>query len=138
MLHFPLFGESAPEAALAPAAYLRLRRQAAGLSIHDAAARIATGPEELRRMIGLLRRLETPGRTALFRGTIENLRAAFPLDAAVYWQLAEDPLDRHPRVCLGCGCTAHDACSADDGTSCTWSTPLRCSRCAAPAADVAA
>lgn len=114
---------------LTPSDYLRLRRIAAGLSIADAARRLVESPADRPRAEGFLRRLETPGRTALYRSTILHLLQAFPFDPDVYWQLAEEPPHRQPRICRGCGCSAHDRCSDAEGVACRWIAQDRCSAC---------
>ncbi|UYY78431.1 hypothetical protein [Sphingomonas sp. R1] len=114
---------------LTPSDYLRLRRTAAGLSIAEAATRLIDSRADQRRAEEFLRRLETPGRTALYRSTIAHLLHAFPFDPAVYWQLAEEPQQRHPRICHGCGCSAHDRCADADGGCCRWVEQDRCSAC---------
>ncbi|MCD2324972.1 helix-turn-helix domain-containing protein [Sphingomonas sp. IC-56] len=114
MLHFPFYEETLETDALAPSAYLRLRRESAGLSVREAAARLAPTNNNLDRAMSLIQRLETPGRKALFRSTIGDLARAFPLDPAVYWQLADEPAERHPRICRSCGCSQQDACVCED------------------------
>jgi hypothetical protein len=114
---------------LTPSGYLRLRRLAAGLSMAEAARQLIDTPADQRRAEEFLRRLETPGRTALYRSTIAHLLRAFPFDPAVYWQLAEEPIHRHPRICIGCGCTTHDRCTNSEGGACRWIEQDRCSAC---------
>ena len=134
-MHMPLFAEMAEPEALAPSTYLLLRRRTAGLTAHEAAAKLAPTNANVDRAASLIRHLETPGRKALFRSTIDDLQRAFSFDPSVYWQLADEHVDHHPRVCRTCGCSQDDACASADGhTACSWSTPLSCSRCApAPA-----
>lgn len=114
---------------ITPSDYLRLRRVAARLSIAEAADRLIDSRADHRRAVAFLRRLETPGRTALYRSTIAHLLQAFPFDPDVYWQLAEGPLQRHPRICRGCGCSAHDRCADGEGGECHWIEQDRCSAC---------
>lgn len=129
MLHFSFIAEAKENAPLAPHAYLRLRREASGLSVKEAAAILAGDSHDVQRVASFIQRLETPGRTALYRSSVDYLRAAYPLDPAVYWQLVDEPPSRHPRVCRGCGCSTHDRCSPGDDTSCAWASPTRCTRC---------
>ena len=114
---------------ITPSDYLRLRRVAARLSIAEAADRLIDSRADHRRAVAFLRRLETPGRTALYRSTIAHLLQAFPFDPDVYWQLAEGLLQRHPRICRGCGCSAHDRCADGEGGECHWIEQDRCSAC---------
>lgn len=122
--------------AMTPALYLRLRREAAGLTVAQAARRMFGGnAEKVDLAASLIRALETPGVRARIDMTLERLVVAFPFDADVYRQLAHDPADRHPRVCGGCGCTQDDACVSGDGHStCGWQSGSRpgaalCTRC---------
>jgi len=124
-----LWGNLVETPRLTPSDYLRLRRVAAGLSVADAARRLIESPADQRRAEEFLRRLETPGRTALYRSTIAHLLQAFPFDPDAYWQLAEEPRHRHPRICHGCGCSAHDRCSDAEGGACHWVEQDRCSAC---------
>lgn len=122
---------------MTPSRYLRLRRRAAGITIRQAAARMfGSDAARVDIAISLITALETPGVRARIDLTLDRLRIAFPFDPDVYRQLAHDPADRHPRVCLGCGCTRDDACvSADGHTTCGWHDTSRpgaaiCTRCA--------
>jgi hypothetical protein len=131
MLHSALFPDLPEAGPVTPWVYLRLRRRAAGLTICDAARRLAPTSADIERVEALLRRLETPGRRALYRSTIESLGTAFALDPSVYWQLVEEAPDRHPRICRDCGCSEHDACTSADGHStCGWVNAFHCTRCA--------
>lgn len=129
---------------LTPAAYLRLRREFAGISRQHVAAQLAlvlaprTDDTDARAArafgsrddaLALVDQLETPGARARHREAIEVLQAIFPLDPDVYFQLADTPAHRHPRVCRGCGCSTYDTCNGHDGV-CTWATPSQCTRCA--------
>jgi hypothetical protein len=92
---------------LTAADYLRLRREAAGITIEQAAARIA--PRDMVDIAErLLRDLARPGTVARFTHTLLRISYAFPFDLGVYRLLAEQPADRHPSVCRGCGATAAD------------------------------
>lgn len=135
---------AAPVVPLTPAAYLRLRRETAGLSIAAVAGAVAKRhrtesprlPLDL--TTALIASLESPGTKARHRETLDALRAVFAFDPDVYRQLADEPADRHPRVCRGCGCSRWDACD-EDGQGCAWATSTACTRClAADAADAAA
>jgi rubrerythrin len=105
---------------LRASAYLRLRREAAGLSIMDVAGRLARNAGEVAAALDTVHALEAPTSRARYRETLERLRAIFPLDADVYHQLATEPASLHPLVCRRCGSSAWDdenacpACSGDD------------------------
>lgn len=115
-------------APLPAATYIRLRREAAGLSIEDVARRICGHPRDLATATDLVRMLEQPGNVARSNDTLDRLQAAFPFDPAVYRQLATEPADRHPRVCVGCGCSQWDS---DDAHTIpfAWAGPHACVRC---------
>lgn len=111
---------------LTPAAYLRLRRESAGMSISAVALMIAPNRRDIAPARDLVRMLEIPGNTARHHDTLDRLQAAFPFDPSVYRQLAEDPADRHPRVCRGCGCSEYDR-GAEGAWD--WATNAACTRC---------
>jgi hypothetical protein len=127
---------------LAPEGYLRLRRKDAGLEIRDLAARLTdlrTALVEAGELpagmlteggdvVSILIMLEAPGVRARMRETLDAIAAVMPFDADVYQQLADADPRRHPRVCRGCGTSAHD----HDMTS--WATATSCTRCD-PAGD---
>lgn len=92
---------------LTPADYLRLRREAASVTIEEAATRIA--PRDLVDVAErFLRDLERPGTVAKYTHTLQRISYAFPFNLAVYRQLAEQLADCHPRICRTCGVTASD------------------------------
>jgi len=123
---------AAQVAPLTPAAYLRLRRAAAGVSVSDAARRIA--PNNQADATRLIRQLETDGTAARYVETIHGLRDAYALDVDVYLQLRDAPADVHPRICTGCGCSHWDPCGLpDDGGSCAWTNDTTCTRCSGEA-----
>lgn len=148
-------GKSASASALAPACakvmtpslYLRLRREAAGLSRMQVAQRLNAiqikrvfGDRRPRRLydsvaqaLATVQQLEAPGAYARYRPMIDFLGGIVPLDVDVYHQLRNEPADRHPLVCRGCGCSTHDAC----GNACTITGAL-CSHCATGARKIAA
>jgi hypothetical protein len=114
---------------LTPAGYLRLRRAAIGLTIEQVAARISPTTRG-RTVVGrMLRDLERDEVKVLSIDTLRPLARAIPMDLDVYAQLRDEPVDRHPRVCRGCGCSAYDACVDRDLRPCRWATPDLCSAC---------
>jgi hypothetical protein len=114
---------------LKPAHYLQLRREAASLSIDDVAAALAPRIFDRPAAAGLVRMLETPGFTARYSRTLQRLAKIFPFDPGVYRQLADEPADRHPRVCRSCGCSHWDPNPGDTMGNCLWQTPTMCTRC---------
>ncbi|BCA60219.1 hypothetical protein [Sphingomonas sp. HMP6] len=131
MLHAPIFPAAAAlqPPPLKPDEYLNLRRRAAGLSIVEVARLIAPSPKDHAEAVALVAMLEAPGCRARFPETIEALQRAYPLDLAVYRQLADEPADRHPTVCRSCGCSEWDPCHHEQGT-CGWASTTKCTRCA--------
>ena len=87
---------------VAPWDYIRLRREAAGLSIAQAASRIVRVGEGLAQAVANLRTFEFPNVRVK---NIERfkLERAFPFSAEIYRQLAFLSAEQHPRVCRGCG-----------------------------------
>jgi hypothetical protein len=125
-------------APVTPAAYLALRRRAARLSARQVAERLPTDNAGSALALELVRVLETPGNRARRRETIEAIAAVIPLDVDVYFQLADEPAERHPTVCRGCGCSAHDVCHGPTG-ACSLDRHAFCSRCdeqGAPSSEV--
>jgi hypothetical protein len=132
---------------ITPATYLTLRREAAGLTRMQVARRLYEikirrffGDRRPRRLfdsvaraLATIEQLEVPGARARYRPVIDVLGGIFPLDADVYHQLIDEPADRHPAICRGCGCSAHDAC---DGT-CTLAGDV-CTHCVFIADEVMA
>lgn len=103
--------------------YLRLRRQAAGLSRHEVARQlhalalraphdvsIAGSKPDLREALALVDLLETNGTRARHRVTITALAAIYPLDVDTYFQLLEQPAERHPSLCQLCGAGLDERC----------------------------
>jgi hypothetical protein len=111
-----------------PAAYLRTRRAAAGLTLDAAACALAPRIADRRVAYALLRLWETDGVVGE-AGDVARLRTLYPFDVDVYRQLAEEPADRHPTICTGCGCTQNDACIDDVSTACHWVADDLCSAC---------
>lgn len=132
---------------MTPSRYLRLRREAAGLSrtqvaqrLYDIKIKRPFGDRRPRRLydsvaqaLATVQQLETPGAYSRYRPMINFLGGIVPLDVDVYHQLRNEPADRHPLVCRGCGCSTHDAC----GSACTLTGPI-CSYCATGARKIAA
>ena len=134
MLHVPIV-PAAPQLQpppLKPDAYLKLRRRAAGLSIVDVARIIAPRERDRAEAVALVAMLDAPGCRARHSETLDALRSAFQFDPSVYRQLADEPADRHPTVCRGCGCSEWDP-REDQHGACAWSGHTDCTRCAGSA-----
>ncbi len=132
MLHVsipaPHAGKSLAARIMTPANYLRLRRQAAGLTIEQVAEQLMPRVGFRKMVVVFLRILESDGCTAKHRDHIERLTAVFPLDPDVYYQLVNEPTDRLPHICSGCGCSAYDPCTGADGI-CRFVASDACNRC---------
>lgn len=119
---------TAGAAPLIPAAYLRLRREAAGLTRRQVAMALASEAGERSTALDLVMALETPGNTARRPETLDRLSAVFAFDPDVYRQLATDPAN-HPWICRGCGCSRQDGCYVEGDGCCRPVSAVACSRC---------
>jgi hypothetical protein len=122
---------------MTPGRYLRLRREAAGLTIQHVVlmvvpARYRSAPDD---RADLRNRIALAEEDALWRPALppllDQLGGAFNFVPGIYWLLAvhhEDPGRpiRIPRICRSCGCTEHDAChmpvqhAGDAAATCAW------------------
>lgn len=121
---------------LTAADYLRLRREAAKLSISAVAAAMTSNSADRGQAAAFLRLIERPGTRVNRQDTLLRLQQVFPFDPAVYGQLIDEPADRHPQICRGCGCSHWDPCDEDGSGPCAWSSPTSCTRCV-PRSDLA-
>jgi len=118
---------------IAPHDYIKLRRQAAGVTIADIAAKIATSPhvaEHIR--AGWIELIEAGTMPASF-ATIVALRAHYRFDMAVLERLVAISLGATlpvPRLCRVCACSELDPCIEDGGFGCRWAAQDLCSSCA--------
>jgi len=148
-------GASPAPQAMRPGTYLRLRREAAGLTHrHIAIVLVPAGradAAELRasmsRRLRLIESDDQAGSNPSPRDLdlVDQLGSVFAFSAAIYWLLvgiAADPESEIPvpQICRGCGCTWSDPCN-ERGRGCAWSAedPSLCTTCAdkAPANDLA-
>jgi hypothetical protein len=113
---------------MSPATYLRLRREAAGLTIVQAAARFYTDPAHRADCEANLRSFETEGVTIKDVHRFD-LQRAFPFDPGIYVMLAEAPADQHPTLCGGCGWDQWSSGYDLNGDEITWAKPRLCTRC---------
>lgn len=121
-------GAASECAPLTPAAYLRLCREAAGMTRGTVAVMLAPRPGDLAQTTELIDMLETPGNVARRAETLQRLSATFTFDPDVYRQLASEPPERHPRVCRGCAASAWS--EQDDRGPLCWANDHVCTRCA--------
>ena len=122
---------------MTPGTYLKLRRQAAGLSIDDLADMVHTAPR-----LGAvdrrawLQRIEADV-AALSPDVIATLADAFRFSRRVLQQLLDlrsygaGTTLVEPRICHLCGCSDLDACRDEQAQlNCGWSGPDSCTACA--------
>lgn len=129
---------------ITPGTYLRLRREAAGLSSADVATMLTTIPRLPEHdLVYWLDRIEADVVPATFR-TIACLRGCFRFDLDVLKQLALLALAgggeagiAAPRLCRVCACSEGDACTNPLQVSwgCHWVEHDLCSACAADTPD---
>ncbi len=118
---------------ISPWDYLKLRREAAGVSIADIAATMVTEPriaEHVR--AGWVEQIEAGTMPASF-ATIVALRHAYRFDLEVLGRLVAIGLGAPlpaPRLCNRCGCSEQDPCTDINGHGCWWTGPELCSACA--------
>ncbi|MFV0625177.1 helix-turn-helix domain-containing protein [Sphingomonas sp. ac-8] len=114
---------------LTAGAYLRLRREAAGMTIEQVVGRLSFGPSRFGEL--LIDKAERDERSLTDDG-LQQLRPIFPFDPFVYQCLRDDvPAGR---ICRSCGCSWIDGCLLPDGP-CAWTAERRvvddrCTRCA--------
>lgn len=126
---------------LSPGAYLKHRRTAAGLSVRDVAAALATEPRVAEHArADWIEMVEADIAPATFN-TIVALRRAFQFDLVVLAQLAAVHLGADiatARLCRICACSELDACLSPSGLPCHWVDVDLCSACAGAIAIAAA
>lgn len=109
--------------AITPGTYLRMRREARGLTRDDLALMLETVPpvcaHRRAEWIDLIERDEMP----IAASTIEALRGAFAFDLQILLRLGElaSGFDRPaPQLCRSCACSWDDPCVDGDGQCCGW------------------
>lgn len=122
---------------MTPGRYVQLRREAAGLSIEDAAARIGTEPSvDGQTRAEMLIAIEA-GDQPLTDDVARALHPVFPFDSVVLATLCAIDAGRSvvaPAICRQCGCSEWDGCILPVRRVCSWSEPDLCSACARAAA----
>ena len=120
---------------MTPGNYLRLRREAAGLTMDDVVMLIT--PDERRWPLALVLTFAIElDEVVPSSSELEALRFAFPFDRYIFRQLV-GRLDPKPEICGTCGCSALDACDDERAGPCAWATPAHdlCTACAASGAS---
>lgn len=124
-----------PDRVMTPGAYLKYRRTAAGLGLHDVAATVATEPRLAEHVRGAwIERIEADV-APMSLNTIVALRRAYRFDLEVLAQLAAIAMHlrvQPPRLCRICACSDADPC-LDYRGPCSWVGQDLCSACFTPA-----
>jgi hypothetical protein len=110
--------------------YLRLRREAAGLSIRAIAVMASSAPIDRAAAIEALTAAEE-NREPLASADIHRIAHFLPIAANIYLSLAQGLSVSD--VCLRCGCSWDDACEEVlSGCRCAWANPEKslCTFCA--------
>jgi hypothetical protein len=114
--------------AITPGTYLRMRREAANLSIEQVAQICWSDGIGLAAAIAAIEEAEADH--ALLEGAdLIRLLQAFRFAPSIYWQIAQDL--RVPPLCRMCGCSWDDACEEAPGIGCAWTDPTKtlCTNC---------
>ena len=130
---------------MSPGAYLRKRREAAGLTLADVAARVVTEPRmPEHERAEWLRLLETDAmppsaRTIAVLRQVEGLRfSGEVLDRLIDLDYFDAKLPAPP-ICPLCGCSWFDPCHGDQGApEHRWIPGQPCQSCELKAQDLAA
>lgn len=124
-------------AILTPGQYIAQRRIAAGLSIVDVAAEVATDPRlaEIDRT-AWLNRIEADVAPVTL-DVFAALHACFPLDPTVLQRLIDlrdlpNDYAEAPRLCRVCACSEFDPCVDGQKRFCAWAEQDLCTSCVAP------
>lgn len=122
-----------------PGRYMRLRREAAGLTIDDVAKLLADTPSGAAGFKVLIEALERndpmSGSELTLLDQLADARI-FRFDPAIYYMLVGRRADPEsalplPGLCRSCGCTWNDACVDDARGPCSWADAeaTLCSHC---------
>ena len=110
--------------------YLRLRREAEGLSLRDVAIIASSSPIGEDAAIEALKAAEE-NREPLASADIFRIAHFMPIMPGIYLALSQGLIT--PDLCIGCGCSWDDACADDlSGGRCAWANAERdlCTVCA--------
>lgn len=128
---------------MTPGTYLKLRREATHVPLGMLVIQLTGMPDRIRHVtyedrMRMLRHLVAAEADQVIVTVPQAalIRRAVPFDITVYEKLLQRHLEGpfsaapEPRVCIGCGCSWHDACVTDAGP-CSWSSAEadRCSAC---------
>jgi hypothetical protein len=132
-LHQQITADAGADAAalepIKPWDYLRLRREAARLTIAQAARPFWKNPAHQEDVERILEGFEQQG-AIMDHWVAETINRAFPFDPLIYRQLAEDPAHLHPSLCRTCGWDEWTETNDLEGASNSWAEEgERCKRC---------
>ncbi|WP_156679373.1 hypothetical protein [Sphingomonas profundi] len=113
---------------MSPGTYLRLRREATGLSLRELAYQFFTPPLDLAEVEQLLVNAEADD-APLDAGSLHRVNLFVPLDIEIYASLLAELPTRS--VCRRCACSWFDPCQDSFGP-CAWADAAAtlCTRCA--------
>jgi hypothetical protein len=116
-------------ATLSAGVYLRLRRQAAGLTPDALGLRMSPTGNWARFNARAIEALEGDAWIPN-QSFIDRLGRALPFDRYVFRQLLNH-LEPTLPICRQCGCSEHDACVDETYGPCAWTSPARdlCTHC---------
>lgn len=121
---------------MTPGTFLRLRREAAGLTLDEVSLVTQTVPSVCARIRGEWIAAIEQGIVPVSIDVALALQIAFPFDWDVLVKLCALQarlIDQAPPLCAICACSEQDACVEQDGGPCGWAAPALCSACAAKA-----
>ena len=125
-----LFSRPAANGPVRPWDYVRMCREAAGLTIAQAAKPHWHNPEHRADVERITAEIERPGVILRKDYLVDGIRRSLPaFDPDLYRTLRDEPADRHPSICRGCGCTPWNPSVTFAGLESSIGPDLICSAC---------
>lgn len=122
---------------MTPGTYLRLRREAAGLSLDDVALSMETIPSlpgrERAEWLGQIESDLAPLQVDVLLALEAHPELAFDRDALLALTSVDAGMPTFvPSICRACGCTEYDPCVTAEEGCCAWADAeqMICTRCA--------
>ncbi len=118
---------------MTPGTYLRLRREAAGLTRDEVGLVTDTVPKLCARVRSEWIAAIEDGIAPVSIDVALAFQIAYPFDWDVLVKLCAFQarlIDQAPPICAVCACSELDACVERDGEPCAWAGPALCSACA--------
>ncbi|HEX8224492.1 MAG TPA: hypothetical protein VF605_11810 [Allosphingosinicella sp.] len=106
---------------MTPGAYIRLRREAAGLTAAGVEAELGDSVTQLGAALEFLE----ADRVKATYADARLLGRVFPISPAIVSELG---CGTSPAICRGCGCSEFDPCD-EGGRACAWAEPDLCTSC---------